>query len=207
MSQNCGNIFVCLLVCFWSLSFYLLKFLLQGPKTTQEEKGLFLLKAIRSNFITEKSQGRNVRQEVNQKPWRNTAYWPVPHGLLSLLSYAILNHELRIGNIHRELGPPISIIHQENVPRGFLTGHFGGVLFQSWGFPLPFQKIFTNLNMSKKMLLTEGIFFWVYFPNFTELLCSMSETIFLFLKYFPKNGYSFHIWLYLLSPSTFYLSL
>lgn len=38
-----------------------------------------------------------ARQELEQKPWRRAAYWLVPHGWLSLLSYSIQDHQLRDG--------------------------------------------------------------------------------------------------------------
>jgi hypothetical protein len=44
---------------------------------------MFIL-AYRFKFITEGSWGRNLRQELMQRPGRGAAYRLVPHGLLRL---------------------------------------------------------------------------------------------------------------------------
>jgi hypothetical protein len=41
-------------------------------------------------------------------------YWFAPNGLLSLLSYSTGDHQSRSGTSHSDLGPPTSIINQEN---------------------------------------------------------------------------------------------
>lgn len=46
----------------------------------------------------------NWRQKLKQKPWRNTAYWIVPLGSLSLLSYTTQAHPLRDEAAHSGLG-------------------------------------------------------------------------------------------------------
>ena len=47
----------------------------------------------------------------------NAAYWPVPYGLLSLVSYSTQDHLPRDSTAHSEMGPPTSLINQENVPQ------------------------------------------------------------------------------------------
>ena len=52
-------------------------------------------------------------QEFKQRLWRKTAYWLAPHGLLSLLSYTILNHLPRVAPPTVNGGPPTSIMNLE----------------------------------------------------------------------------------------------
>jgi hypothetical protein len=59
-------------------------------------------------------QGRNSRQELKQRPWRDTAYSLAPHGLLILLSYIIQDHLPRDGPTHDGLYSPILVINQED---------------------------------------------------------------------------------------------
>lgn len=54
------------------------------------------------------SQDRKARQELKQKACRNAANWLAPPGFLSQLSHKPHDH------CHSELGPPTSIINQEN---------------------------------------------------------------------------------------------
>ena len=57
-------------------------------------------------FIIEGSLDRNSneaetwRQELMQGPWRRAAYWLVPYGLLSLLSYRTQDCQPRDGTTH-----------------------------------------------------------------------------------------------------------
>ena len=44
----------------------------------------------------ELKRGRTWRQEPMQRPWRGAAYWLVPQGLLSLLSYRIQDHSSEV---------------------------------------------------------------------------------------------------------------
>lgn len=53
---------------------------------------------------------RNSRQDLDQKPQRNTAYQLVPHGLPSLLSFTAQDNLPP-----SELGPPTVIINKENI--------------------------------------------------------------------------------------------
>jgi hypothetical protein len=53
--------------------------------------------------------GTPMRQELMQRPWRGAAYSLALHGLLSLLSYRLLDHQSRDGITHNGLGPPLSI--------------------------------------------------------------------------------------------------
>jgi hypothetical protein len=61
-------------------------------------------------FIIKGSQDRNShragtwRQELMQRPWRDTAYWLASPGLLSLLSYRTQDCQPRDGTIHNGLG-------------------------------------------------------------------------------------------------------
>ena len=60
-------------------------------EATWRGKGLFqLTHPDHSQPITQGSQGRNSKQELKQRLWRNAAYQPVPPGSLSLLSYTTL---------------------------------------------------------------------------------------------------------------------
>jgi hypothetical protein len=40
-----------------------------------------------SSSSLQSSHFRKPRQDLEQKPWRDVAYWLAPHGLLSLLPY------------------------------------------------------------------------------------------------------------------------
>ena len=52
-----------------------------------------------------------------QGAWKSAANLLALCGLLSLLSYSARDHQSRNGTAHSELGPPISIINQENAPQ------------------------------------------------------------------------------------------
>ena len=54
------------------------------------------------------------RKELMQRPWRDVAYWIAPHGLLSLLSYRIQDHQPRNGTTYNGLGPPLLITNRED---------------------------------------------------------------------------------------------
>ena len=53
--------------------------------------------------------------EVGVRGWGDAVYWLASHGLLSLLSYRTQDHQPWDGTVPRELGPPTSIIKEENV--------------------------------------------------------------------------------------------
>jgi hypothetical protein len=64
-------------------------------KQTQpgEERTSFILHP-REQFITERSQSRNLKEEQEaetegERPWRNAEYWLFPHGLLNLLFFLL----------------------------------------------------------------------------------------------------------------------
>lgn len=70
------------------------------PKGTWKAKGFQPTHSL-SLSITKRSQDRNLRRRPRGRNWNkihgqtNTPYWFVPHGLLSLLSYATKDHLLR----------------------------------------------------------------------------------------------------------------
>jgi arginine exporter protein ArgO len=55
------------------------------------------------------TQGRNLRQELEQKPWRNIAYWPSSLGLLNYRSYTAQAYLPKDNTAHSGLGSPTSI--------------------------------------------------------------------------------------------------
>jgi hypothetical protein len=90
---------------------------LKSKKQQNKQKGnllreerVYLSYTCTSHFITKGSQVRNShragtwRQELMPRPWRGAAYWLVPHGLFSLLSYRTQDHQPRNGNSKRGLG-------------------------------------------------------------------------------------------------------
>jgi hypothetical protein len=70
------------------------------PNATCRRKGLFHLTMPRPQSISKGSQGINSKLELKQRPWRNTAYWFVPQGLLILISYITQNHLSRSHTTH-----------------------------------------------------------------------------------------------------------
>lgn len=70
-----------------------------------------------------------------QTPWRNAAYWLVPNGLLSLLSYTAKDRRPRGDTAHHGLGPPTPIISQEIASRPCLQASLVGA-FTQLRFPL-----------------------------------------------------------------------
>ena len=65
-----------------------------------------------------KKSGNELKQKQTQGPWKRTAYWPA----FSYLSYISQDHLHKGGTAHSGLGPPTSIINQENAPKGLPTG-------------------------------------------------------------------------------------
>ena len=59
------------------------------------------------------------KQEMDQKPWRRTAYWVAPCGFLSLLSYTFQEHLLSGDTAHSVLGPPTFIFPTKQYYIGF----------------------------------------------------------------------------------------
>jgi hypothetical protein len=66
-----------------------------------------LLREVRAETQT----GRNLRQELVQRPWRSAAFWLTHHDLLSLLCLFTASRTTSKGNdpIHNGLGFPTSI--------------------------------------------------------------------------------------------------
>jgi hypothetical protein len=54
-------------------------------------------------------KGTHTGQELIQRPYKGDAYWLVPHGLLSLLSYTTLDCWPMDGPTHNGLDPPPSV--------------------------------------------------------------------------------------------------
>jgi hypothetical protein len=50
-------------------------------------------------------QGRNLEAGAEVEPWRSAAYWLVPCGLLSLLSFRTEYYQPRDSTTHNLLGP------------------------------------------------------------------------------------------------------
>ena len=73
------------------------------------------------------SQGRNLRQELMQRPRKDSAFWFVPLGLLSLISYSTQDHGARNGPAHSVLDPPTSTVNRENAPQYYLQAILVGV--------------------------------------------------------------------------------
>lgn len=70
--------------------------------------------------MLEGRQGRTSnRAGTKQRALRNSVYWLVPLGLLSLLSQ---EHLSRDGTISSDLGPPTSIINQEKMSHSLAYG-------------------------------------------------------------------------------------
>ena len=80
-----------------------------------ERKGLICL-TFPHHIIIEGSQDRNssragiCRQKLMKIPWRDTAHWLAPHGLLSLLAYRTWYYYPSVSTAHNGLGPPMSIM-------------------------------------------------------------------------------------------------
>lgn len=74
-------------------------------------------------------QGRNLEARTDTELMEKRCFLPCSQGLLSLLSYSIQDHvcvTCVVGGctIHNSLGPPSSIINQENAPNGNAHWHF-----------------------------------------------------------------------------------
>jgi hypothetical protein len=51
----------------------------------------------------------NLEAGADTEVLEGAAYWLAPHGLLSLFSYGIQDHQPRDGTTHNGLGPPLLI--------------------------------------------------------------------------------------------------
>lgn len=58
------------------------------------------------------------RQELKQRPWRDTAHWLAPSGLLSSLSYTAQVHLPRRGNANSRLDLPTPRKCPPDMPTG-----------------------------------------------------------------------------------------
>jgi hypothetical protein len=81
-------------------------------KNNLRRKGLFSLSPTPHPSPNEATAG-TWRQELKQSPQRSAAYWLVPQGFLSLLSYTTQDHSPRSDTTHSGLGPPASVLNQE----------------------------------------------------------------------------------------------
>jgi hypothetical protein len=74
-------------------------------------KGLFHLRILRSHSVAEEDveAGTGAGKELARKSQRGTDYRLMPHGLLSLLSYSLQDHQPRDVTIQSELGLPTPI--------------------------------------------------------------------------------------------------
>lgn len=79
------------------------------PKRKSEEEKVYLTYSLLS--IIKRSQGRSWRQEPKQSSRRRAAYH-----LSALLSCLPYTGQARLPKESSELGPPTSVINQENVP-------------------------------------------------------------------------------------------
>jgi hypothetical protein len=60
--------------------------------------------------IMKRNQDKNSKQKApKHRPWKNTAYWVVLRGVLSLLSYKSQYYLPRCGTTHCKQGFPTSI--------------------------------------------------------------------------------------------------
>jgi hypothetical protein len=114
----CARARVCVCVCVCEMKTCLrvtIAVMKHHDKSKLGRKGLFGL-----HFQITVYHGRNIedrdssragiwRQELKQRPWKDTAYWLASRGLLSLLSYRIQNHQVRNGPT--QMGCPSPIDH------------------------------------------------------------------------------------------------
>lgn len=76
---------------------------------------------MKSQSVTEGSQGRSLEAGANTETEGNTAYWFALSGLLSYISFTAQAYQpTRDGAAHSGLGPSISTSDQENAPTDML---------------------------------------------------------------------------------------
>jgi hypothetical protein len=91
-------------------------------------------------------KGRNQRQEMKQRPWRNAAYWLAPHGLFSWMSNSTQGHLPKGGTTHRGLSPLSLIIKPNNGPETCQLANLRET-FSQFRFP-SFQKNLACVKMT-----------------------------------------------------------
>jgi hypothetical protein len=111
----------CFFLCFSSLSMVVIN---TRTKSNLERKEFILAYSLRS--IVQGTQSRSPEcQELKQRPWRSAAYW-IAH--LAVLYKP--GPPTQGGTAHSSLGPPTSIINQEDAPTDLSTGQFDGTFSQ-----------------------------------------------------------------------------
>ena len=106
-------------------------------KTSLESREFIWLIHPGSLSITEGNQGGNSsragswKQELKERPWRNAAPWLASPGSFSLFFHTSQDYLPRCGSVPRDMGPPTSIINQENAPMVLSTSQSGRDIFSS----------------------------------------------------------------------------
>jgi hypothetical protein len=108
------------------------------PKATWRRKGLINLQVTvyHGGKLKQEFKAGVWKQELKQRPWRNTAYWLDSHGLLSLLSYTTQAHLPTNGTTYSGLGSPTSMNNQQNASQMYPKLTLKETILQL-SFPLP----------------------------------------------------------------------
>ena len=88
----------------------------------RQEKAYFILQLVSasSRKVRVGAQGRNLEVRTEAEAVERCSSLACFHGLLSLLSYTTQDHQPWDGTVPGELGPPTSIINEENVVQSLL---------------------------------------------------------------------------------------
>jgi hypothetical protein len=78
-------------------------------------------------------QGGKLESGADAKAMEGAVYWFAPHGLLSLLSYRVQDHQPRDGTTHSGMSTPSSTTNKGNALR--LIPKSGGDGFSQFQFP------------------------------------------------------------------------